>query len=472
MSTTNETLALIKAAQADDIAKAGVVAGSGQTAGFQNWNLEPAAKNLYPVTTKLRNVIPRVSNDNGGVGSNYKVITGYGAHGEIGVAEGARGFVQTPTLVDKVAYFRSLGNEGSVTFESKSATRGFDDVLASETQRVLVGLMEQEEKMIVAGRGVTALPAPTGLAAAASAGGALAAGNYSLIVRALTAKGAEFSSVSLGVTLPAPKPGADGTVMNRSGYAGTSATLAVNGITLNQKVTASVEAVSGAAAYAWFFGAAGSERLVAVTTLSTTEITALNAGGQLHSALPAGDFSVDSFAFDGLLTIASDMSPFNVALSGSASLSGSNGHIDQLDNVLQNMYDGIRVAADRVLVSTDMMAAVNKKILDGSNIRIAQSAEQTQGGNFVTTYIHPVTGDVLRVESHPFLPKGTILVYSTQLGYMNTNIPNVFQIKTNREYNQIFWPLRSRKYEFGVYVEEVLQHYLPSSMAVISNIKA
>jgi hypothetical protein len=119
-----------------------------------------------------------------------------------------------------------------------------------------------------------------------------------------------------------------------------------------------------------------------------------------------------------------------------------------------------------------MMAAGNKKILDGSNIRIAQSAEQTQGGNFVTTYIHPVTGDVLRVESHPFLPKGTILVYSTQLGYMNTNIPNVFQIKTNREYNQISWPLRSRKYEFGVYVEEVLQHYLPSSMAVISNIKA
>ena len=69
MSTTNETLNLIKSAQAEDIAKAGVVAGTGATAGFQNWNLEPAAKQLFPVTTKLRNVIPRVANGNGGAGS-------------------------------------------------------------------------------------------------------------------------------------------------------------------------------------------------------------------------------------------------------------------------------------------------------------------------------------------------------------------------------------------------------------------
>ncbi len=34
------------------------------------------------------------------------------------------------------------------------------------------------------------------------------------------------------------------------------------------------------------------------------------------------------------------------------------------------------------------------------------------------------------------------------------------------------WPPRARRYESGVYADEVLQHYFPPAMAVISNIAA
>ena len=44
--------------------------------------------------------------------------------------------------------------------------------------------------------------------------------------------------------------------------------------------------------------------------------------------------------------------------------------------------------------------------------------------------------------------------------------------RTRREYHQIEWPLRSRKYEYGVYVDEVLQHFFPPALGVISNITA
>ena len=43
---------------------------------------------------------------------------------------------------------------------------------------------------------------------------------------------------------------------------------------------------------------------------------------------------------------------------------------------------------------------------------------------------------------------------------------------TRQDYYQIEWPPRARRYECGVYADEVLQHYFPPSMAIISNIAA
>ena len=44
------------------------------------------------------------------------------------------------------------------------------------------------------------------------------------------------------------------------------------------------------------------------------------------------------------------------------------------------------------------------------------------------------------------------------------------RILCRRDYYQIDWPKRSRRDEYGVYADEVLQHYAPFSMGVISNI--
>jgi hypothetical protein len=46
----------------------------------------------------------------------------------------------------------------------------------------------------------------------------------------------------------------------------------------------------------------------------------------------------------------------------------------------------------------------------------------------------------------------------------------VFQVKTRRDYYQLEWPLRSRKYEYGVYADEVLQHYFPASLLKLTNV--
>ena len=38
------------------------------------------------------------------------------------------------------------------------------------------------------------------------------------------------------------------------------------------------------------------------------------------------------------------------------------------------------------------------------------------------------------------------------------------------EYYQIEWPLRARRYEYGVYADEVLQNYAPFAFGAITNI--
>jgi hypothetical protein len=68
------------------------------------------------------------------------------------------------------------------------------------------------------------------------------------------------------------------------------------------------------------------------------------------------------------------------------------------------------------------------------------------------------------------MPPGTILFTTNRLPYPLSNVTNVMQIRTRRDYYQIEWPIRTRKYEYGVYADEVLQHFFPPSSGIITNI--
>ena len=97
------------------------------------------------------------------------------------------------------------------------------------------------------------------------------------------------------------------------------------------------------------------------------------------------------------------------------------------------------------------------------------------GGVMVASYLNRFSmmgGNILKVCIHPNMPPGTILFTTKKLPYPVSNVGNVYQVRTRQEYYQIEWPLRSRKYEYGVYADEVLQHYFPPSLGVITGIGA
>jgi hypothetical protein len=92
------------------------------------------------------------------------------------------------------------------------------------------------------------------------------------------------------------------------------------------------------------------------------------------------------------------------------------------------------------------------------------------GGVLLDAILNPITQTMVKLRVHPDQPAGTLLFTTKELPYPLSGVGNVFQIKTRKEYYQLEWPLRSRKYEYGVYADEVLQHYAPFSLGVITNI--
>jgi hypothetical protein len=98
------------------------------------------------------------------------------------------------------------------------------------------------------------------------------------------------------------------------------------------------------------------------------------------------------------------------------------------------------------------------------------SPKELVAGRNVGKYLSPITGEVIDLVVHPNLPPGTIMFRTTRVPAYLDGVSDLCRVRTRREYHQIEWPLRTRKYEYGVYADEVLQHYFPPSLGLITNV--
>jgi hypothetical protein len=352
--TTETTLALFKQAQLtpvqSELQKASTFAQpSSAISGINYYDLEIGAKKLYPVLTPLRNEIPRVSG-RGGIQANWRAITAINTSNvRAGVSAGNRGGVIAVTTADYIAVYRGLGLEANVDFEADYAAENFDDVRAIAAMTLLESMMIQEEQLILGGNNSIALgTTPTPTLTTATTGGSLAAATYSVIVVALTAEGFFNASVAGGIQAAISRTNADASTDAFGGGAAkksNAATQVTTGAT--STVTASVAAVNGAVAYAWFWGLAGSEVLGAITSTNSLVITATATGTQTAASLGTADNSQNALVFDGLLSqifksgsnsYVATM-PTGVAGTGSPLTSDSAGGIVEIDVALKSFWD-------------------------------------------------------------------------------------------------------------------------------------
>ena len=464
--------------------KATMVQSGSATSGFTAYDLEAPGKLLYPVLTPLRNMIPRASGK-GGIQAAWRAITAINTTGiKPWVSEGNRGGVIAVTFQDYTASYKGIGIESSATFEAQYAGQTFDDLRKRASQTGLQSLMIQEEYAILGGNNSLALgTTPTPSTSASTTGGTLST-TQSIIAVALTFDGYMSFSPNAPATnlvqqtIRTNADGSSDTLNNGVGQKSAAASQAVSGSTAS--ITATFTGVRGAMGYAWFWGTAGSETLGAVTTAPKLVITAAAAGTQLASTLVAADYSQVSQAFDGLLTQAlkSTSNSYYADLGGNGLTADGRGGIVEIDAFLKNRWDLYRLNPEIIWVSSREANTITQAVLTGTStpaFRFNINAEQGMlaGGMMVATYLNKygMNGTTtVQIRQHPNMPAGTILATQSTLPYDLADVPNVIQIRTRQDYYMIEWPLRTRKWEYGVYADEVLQVYFPPALSVITGI--
>lgn len=485
--TAQEVLAKALSAPIPDAVSKAFTSPTNATSGLAEYNLEQGARLIFPIDTPLRNMIPREVGQ-AGVQANWRSIVAVNPNGEaIGVSEGNRGGFNSYTEVDRFGKFVELGLEDYVTWKAMRAAGNFQNLDELAVQLLLQATMEAEERVILGGFGSTLLgTTPTPTTATNASGGTIAANTYNVACVALTLKGSQLSSVANGVKLPYTRTNADGSSDSVSGfYAAKSATAPITTTGATSIVTASVAVVPGAMAYAWFIGTAGAERLVAITGINSVSIAALNGTSQLLSAVTAGDQSADSLVFDGLIAqmVASGSGSYIKSLATGTpgvgnkltSTGSGTGGIAEFDAAILSFFNQYRLIPTDIWISGGDQAAVKSLILQGNtNLQpFFQGADgEVRAGARIRTYSNPIGyGNTdLRLRVHPFLPQGTVLFTTEKVPYALTNVRTIMKMNLRRDYYSVLWPMRTRKQEYGVYFDGLLQHYMPGSMGMITNI--
>lgn len=476
-----------------------------QSTGLNAFDLRGPAFSLYPVLTPLRNKLPRELSPEGDVATRWKAITAVNSGFQTpGVQEGKRGAEIGISTQDFVATYAGLGHEGSINYEEVWAGGKTFDNKATLSRALLNTVQISEESVILAGNASLPLgTTPTPVATGPTAGGSITAqaGNIVFCV-ALTLEGLRLVTQSIsGLGLgQVGQTGFGGTVVagtalkgqvTRTNIDGTTTVFnggnaqvsaASNAITTtggNQTISATVAAVKGAVAYAWFLGtAAANAGLAAVTTVNAVTLVTNAVGTQkANDAAAAGDFSANGTEFDGLITLAAKTSaaPFKSMDNSPLTADGANGVVE-IDAFLQAFWDTSRLGPDEIWVHSQEARNVNKKVMNAGTSSLIRLTEQMgndplmSGGSSLARYWNKFTQSWISFNIHPNIPAGTMLFKTNQIPYPMAEVGAVALMRCRRDYYQIEWPLVSRQYVYGIYMDEVLVHRAPFSLGVIANI--
>jgi hypothetical protein len=497
---TPETIAMMQAAKEGlvDLQKSTFNQPSGTaTQGWQAYNLEPP-KELIPTTTPLLSEIPRTG---GGFANqaNWKVASGLNSINlTSGVPQASRNAQIDYTLYEYSAVFKTLYMEAGATLQARLAGQGFDDPDARATRGALTSHMIENEWIILGGNTTNtglALGQVTGVAGAVNAaGGAISTATLFFQVVPLTLDGwrqatsfgigqnnaSDNGAVrtvtpvygsAFGVNLGAGQPSVEASVTGMAG--GTN------------KVTITWNAKPGAVAYAVYVGATTGSEKFAGLAYSCSFVQSANAPTTTQAASAiTGDRSQNQYVYDGIITQIVRNDPntgtnagYYKSINGTLTATGKGG-INEFDAFLIDRMDKFKVSLFDIWVGTQQTPNITAKVTQGSAatpymVSIASGEVNLTGGQRVTAYSHPITGEKLAVRYHPSLPPGLVLFKIKALPaeyYRNDNIPNPWQVKEWLSYTSIHWPENTFQRDVGVVTAEVLQGYVPFGNGLLSEI--
>lgn len=513
---TAETLDLLRAGLRKDATGTGIAT----SLGIVGYDLEDEAKLVVPAFTPIINELPRVglTGRQFGTAAHWKAIVNLNNSNVFaGVAEGKRGGQIQYQEKDFTATYAGLGLETYVNFEAQYAAEGFEDVIGLATRTLLAATKVAEEKMVVAGNQSLAFgttPTPT-VTDAGGSGSAFTATVQTVYCVALSLLGLELaggpvaptnSAITQAVVDQTTRTNADASTDTINGGHAAISTGGTVTPTAGHSIKAVVTGVAGAAGYAWFLkpNAGATAYLTAITVIPTVTFAAgagdsPNTGNQTSGFTGASsDRSKNSLGFDGLITqcisasgwgtggIFGSVQALSPAAGGSytkslagAALTFSNGSCVEIDAMLEWMWEAYKIFPDELWLSAYQAKQLTNGIVGSSaplyQIQVAGKQGDVQAGFLVTSYLNKFAlggATQLRIRVHPNFPNSWIFANTRTIGdkLPLANIPSVSRVKARQEYYSVAWPVTTRQRQYGVYVDEVLECYVPIALGFLYDV--
>jgi hypothetical protein len=510
MNPTNETLNLVAEARKTpnpEIVQRAYTQPTSATDGLIGYDLEIPSKKLYPVLTPLRNRIARRA-DGYSIQSNWRAVTGINTGSTFaGVSEGNRGGLISQTYADYFAKFCGLGLENNVTFEADMASKNFEDIKALAVLQLLQSLMIQEEFCDLGGNCTQPIGQATVAATAdVATGGSLAFNTtFRVAVVPLTLQGwqqlmgsnnggvgfSQSAALQQGLIQSLTRINADSTSDVINGGTGIPSAVATQATANDSNnthcVSASVTPVTNAVGYAWYFGTGSNATmyLYGTSSLNSIVFTALpSSANQPFSALASTDNSANTLIYDGILTQVMKSGsggyfidlPTGTAGTGTVLTTDGAGGCTQINTAFASFYDNYRLSPDEMYMGSHVLMNLNAIIVANGGAPLIRyvmdenGTAQLDAGVVVASLLNKITNTKVKIVIHPNMPPGMILFWSNSVPYPLNNVGSIILKHLRRDYYQLEWPLRTRKWEYGCYFDGVLKCYFPPAYGVMRNI--
>lgn len=451
--------------------------------GLQVYNLEPL-KDLTILETPLLNVIPRQSGAQG-TATEWKAINGINTgKSPSGVEEGKRAGSVDWSYETHIVGFKGIGQEDDATFEAGYAHSGVLDVRSQIRYNAWYSLRQDEELLIFGGNnsvelGTPAAPAGVAAATAGSEVSTMTARTIKGRIVALTMEGNWFASLASGLATVIARNNNDGTTTNING--GSSNKSAASGdvvVSAGQKVTWTWTSVQGATHYAIYTGVAGSEKLAMIVGCVNkwVQFADEDAGAQAATAITE-DRSKNALVWDGILSqLLKAGSGAYVSSVKDYLVANNAGNIPVIDAAIASLWDlPRRFRISHIVVNINQALDITKAIfsLGSGQSVLTQEIRNPAGftaGIIVTHYRDPISGTPIPIVVHPLCPDGMVLGLSLRMSRPLKGVPAPWRMLLRQEYYSIDWPLQTRKYVTGVYMDGVLQGYTPAANFVLMDV--
>ena len=451
---------------------------------FAAFDLEAPAKLLTPRPTPLRNKIVRKK----GVGTSHRIkrITGYtgtgtGGQGQIwpGITEttttafGSINFERGPkisyTADDVIFPYFSYSLSDAVSFDANFSGLGYQDLRQLSSTSTLYASMLMEERMLLMSRGTAsglsgALAAPTVTLAARTAGTgetALGLGSVTLYVYATSSAGAFGESVLSTVASQAVTSGQvlDITVNNVTGSLGTKVYVGTSTGAANAHFVGTFTSLTGT--------------LGGAAQATVNDHLAYNTTGTLASTISA-DTSAYATGYDGI--IPQIISNGGIVNDINAQFSTANPGAE-FQTVFGTLYDSVKADPDEILLNGADRKQLSDAIKNGSTANYRLNLTQSETGDYVGGAVigglhNEITGKLVDLTVHPWLPQGVAPVLSYTLPIPDTEVSDVWAVVNVQDYMGIQWPVTQFSYEFSTYWRGGFVGYAPAWNGIVTGIKS